>query len=76
MNLPNEDHVLRYVPWARLLRTEKGDVIGVLGSAFKLWSGEEYLSATWLEYFKCSTRDGNITDAIRTLRQSKIAVKP
>jgi hypothetical protein len=74
--LPADDHIVRYVPWARLRKTEDDVVIGVLGKAFKLREEEEYLSATWLEYFKCSTRTANVERAVKTIRASEIDVRP
>jgi hypothetical protein len=49
--LPDDHHVVRYVPWARLRKDEHENVIGVLGAAFRLRDGEQYLSATWAEFF-------------------------
>jgi hypothetical protein len=68
--IPDKDYVVRYVPWARLRKTEDDVAIGVLGSAFRLRDNEEYLSATWLEYFKCSTREANVESAVKTFRAS------
>lgn len=51
MNLPDEDHVMRYVPWARLRRDEDDNVIGFLAEAFELRQNEQELSLNWLEYF-------------------------
>jgi hypothetical protein len=50
-NLPDEDHVMRYVPWARLRRDGDDNVLGFLGEAFQLKPKEESLSVNWLEYF-------------------------
>ena len=74
--LPDDDHVVRYVPWARLRKTEDDVVIGVIGAAFKLRAGEDYLSATWLEYFKQATRQENIKSAVKAIRKSNIDVRP
>lgn len=49
-NLPDEDHVMRYVPWARLRRDENENVVGILPQAFQLRDGEKYLSVNWVEY--------------------------
>jgi hypothetical protein len=50
-NLPDEDHVMRYVSWARLRRDEDDNILGFLGAAFQLRPDEESLSVNWLEYF-------------------------
>jgi hypothetical protein len=65
--LPPEHHVIRYVPWARLRRDENEQVIG---------DNEEYLSATWLEYFPAASRQQMIIDAVHCIRASKIDVRP
>jgi hypothetical protein len=71
--LPAEDHVIRYVPWARLRKDEDDNVIGVLGAALRLRSDEDYLSATWVEYF-VGSHDDRIIAAVKTIRASKLKV--
>jgi hypothetical protein len=73
--LPDEHHVVRYVPWARLRKDENDNVIGVLGVAFKLRNDEQYLSATWAEFF-AGARADSIASAIKCIRASRIEVKP
>src|SRR5262245_33440033 len=73
--LPDKDHVVRYVPWARLRKDEHDNVLGVLGAAFKLRDTETYLSATWAEFFPGSRGDC-IATAIKTIRKSRIEVRP
>jgi hypothetical protein len=68
-NLPNEDHVMRYVPWRKLLRDEDNNVLGFLGEAFKLRVDEEYLSVNWLEYFD-GDRETKIQASVRTFRST------
>jgi hypothetical protein len=53
-SVPDEDHVVRFVPYAKLRKNDEGQVIGVLGEAFRLRVDEDYLSSSWLEFF-----DGN-----------------
>jgi hypothetical protein len=50
-NLPDEDHVMRYVPWGKLRRDEDDNVLGFLPQAFQLRPDEEALSVNWIEYF-------------------------
>jgi hypothetical protein len=50
-NLPDEDHVIRYVPWSRLLKDEDLNVLGFLPQAFQLRPEEDYLSINWLQYY-------------------------
>jgi hypothetical protein len=69
--LPDDHRVVRYVPWSRLRRDEDDNVIGVLGVAFKLRDGEEYLSATWAEFFRLAPPD-NVTAAIKEIRASSV----
>jgi hypothetical protein len=59
-NLPDEDHVIRYVPWSRLLKDEDQNVLGFLPQAFQLRPEEEYLSVNWIEY-----HDGDRATQIR-----------
>ncbi len=69
-NLPDEDHVMRYVPWSRLRRDENEHVIGFLGQAFELRSDESELSVNWLEYFD-GDKDRRIRESVRVLRNSR-----
>jgi hypothetical protein len=49
-NLPDEDHVMRYVPWTRLDKDEDDNVRGFLPQAFELRDDEDGLSVNWVEY--------------------------
>jgi hypothetical protein len=51
-SLPEQDHIMRYVPRSRLRRDEDDNVLGILPQAFANRNGEEFLSVNWLEYFK------------------------
>lgn len=73
--LPPEHHVVRYVPWARLRKDDEDNVIGVLGTAFKLRDEEEYLSATWAEYFQGAHQEC-VHFAVKAIRGSEINVTP
>lgn len=67
-NLPDGDHIVRYVPFSKLLRD--GDKpVGFLFSAFQLRDSEDGLSATWLEYF-AGDRVAQTTAAVRAFRAS------
>jgi hypothetical protein len=63
------------VPWARVRKDEDNNVCGILGEAFCLRPGEEYLSVTWCEYF-----DGDnlcqLKCAVEAIRKSKLEVRP
>ena len=74
--LPDNDHCVRYVPWARLRKDEDDNVIGVLGAAFRLRDDEEYLSATWTEFFTGPTHNDRVTASIQAIRASQIDVRP
>ena len=69
-NLPDEDHVMRYVSWNRLRRNEDGNVIGILAQAFELRLGEQSLSVNWLEYFD-GDRENKIRESVRTFRNTR-----
>ena len=73
--LEPDHHVVRYVPWTRLRKDELDNVIGVLGAAFRLRPDEEYLSATWVEYFS-GAYDQCVIGAVKVIRASDIDVKP
>lgn len=68
-NLPDEDHVMRYVPWTRLRKDEDDNVLGFLGDAFKLKPNEDHLSVNWLEYFD-GDRDMKIQASVRVFRNT------
>ena len=68
-NLPNEDHVMRYVPWGKLRKDEDDKVLGFLGEAFKLKPDEDALSVNWLEYFE-GDREARIQASVRTFRST------
>jgi hypothetical protein len=68
-NLPDEDHVMRYVPWARLLRDENDNVLGFLPQAFELRPEEDGLSVNWVEFFK-GDWETRVQQSVRTLRGS------
>jgi hypothetical protein len=73
--LPDDHHVVRYVPWAKLRKDEDDNVIGVYGIAFRLRDDEEYLSATWMEFFP-GTKGVCIQAAVNAIRASKMSVSP
>ena len=68
--LPDEDCVMRYVPWARLRKDENENVVGFLGQAFELRLGEPELSVNWLEYFD-EDRDKQIRESVKIFRSSR-----
>ena len=68
-NLPNDDHVMRYVPWGKLRRDEDDNVLGFLGEAFKPKLDEESLSVNWLEYFE-GEREAKIQASVKTFRST------
>jgi hypothetical protein len=71
--LEADHHCVRYVPWARLRKDEEDNVIGVLGAAFRLRDDEDYLSATWAEFFP-GDHEARICASVRAIRASKINV--
>jgi len=66
-NLPDEDHVMRYVPWTKLRRDENEHVIGFLPQAFELREEEQSLSLNWLEYFS-GDRNQRIRESVNMFR--------
>jgi hypothetical protein len=74
--IPDDNHVIRYVPWSRLRRNGNDEVIGILGEAFHLREKDKgRLSATWLEYFDPNGEE-LLIQAVRTIRASLLVVKP
>ena len=69
--LEDPDRLVRYVPWGKLIKDDDEKVIGVIGAAFALRSGEEYLSATWCEYFDGSS-DQTLRCAVGAIRNSEL----
>jgi hypothetical protein len=68
-NLPDEDHVMCYVPWGKLLKDKDDNVLGFLGTAFNLKPDEPSVSVNWLEYFG-GDRETNIEASIKTFRST------
>ena len=75
--IPPEHSLVRYVPWSKLRKDGDNEdkVIGVLATAFELRPVEEYLSATWLEFFP-GARTAMIQSAVNAIRASDIDVRP
>jgi hypothetical protein len=68
-NLPDDDHVMRYVPWGRLRRDGDDNVLGFLPQGFQRRETEESLSVNWIEYFS-GDRHSQITASVRMFRQT------
>jgi hypothetical protein len=69
-NLPDEHHVMRYVPWSKLRKDENENVIGFLPQAFELRDGELSLSLNWLEYFS-GDRNQRIRESVNMFRATR-----
>jgi hypothetical protein len=74
--LPDEDRVVRNVPWKKLLKDEDDNVLGFLPIAFELRRDEttptgfeEALSVNWLEYF--TTPQTRVRDCIWAMRKAR-----
>jgi hypothetical protein len=67
MKLPDQDEVMRYVPWSRLRRDENENVIGVLPQAYAMRLDEEGLSVNWLEHFQ-GDRQERINQSVAVFR--------
>ena len=72
-DLPDDHHVMRYVPWSKLLKDEDENVIGFLAQAFALRPNEESLSVNWLEYFG-GDRKANIRDSVLEFRRTLTSI--
>ena len=74
-NLPDTDHVIRYVSWNRLRRDGDDNVLGFLPQAFDLRPGEPYLSVNWLEYQE-GDRETQIRLSIWAMRCVRVVHEP
>ena len=69
--IPDSDHVMRHVPWKRLLRDGNDRITGFLPQAFEPREIDDgALSVTWIEYFSAEKSDG-IRGAAAAIRQSR-----
>src|SRR5437868_1468946 len=75
--LPDEDKVVRNIPWNRLRRDEDDKVLGFLGIAFELRPDsqsltgvEDSLSVNWIEYF--TDPETRIRDCIWSMRRARL----
>lgn len=66
--IPDDNHLLRHIPWSKLRKNENDEVVGILGEAFKMRENEKYLSATLLEHFS-GTQKEQIDLAIKEVRK-------
>lgn len=66
--IPDDNHLIRRIPWNNLLKDEQDNVIGILGEAFKRRNGESYLSANQLEHFS-GIYDEQIINAVKEIRK-------
>lgn len=70
--LPDEHHILRRVPWSRLLKDGDDNVIGFFPDAFKLRDGEPDLSVSWVEHHQGPTHEERVAQCIVELRKANI----
>ncbi len=49
LNVPDEDHIVRYVGWNQVAKDANDTVRGILAEAFRLRPDEDGLSVNWLE---------------------------
>jgi hypothetical protein len=70
-NLPDDDHVMRYVPWGRLRRDEDDNIIGILPEAFQLRQDEDSLSVGWVEFY--ANPETRVHQSVWALRNSRKA---
>ena len=68
-NIPDADHVMRYVSKNRLRRDESENIIGVLPQAFQLRPNEDALSVTWIDHF-VGDKATKIKESVHVLRKA------
>lgn len=72
MGLPDNNHVMRHVPYRKLLKDDEGNVLGLLPQAFELRERDKgKLSVNWIEYFENETQQENITSTVFALRTTR-----
>ena len=72
--LPDADSVVRHIN-SQLLVRENDEVIGCFPQAFELRENEQYLSASWLEYFSGSTEERMIAVVAAVAKARKVKVR-
>jgi hypothetical protein len=68
-SLPDADHVVRHVN-SQLVERDGDVILGILPQAFMLRKREEYLSASWLEFYDGS-RDEKIKQVIAGVSKAR-----
>lgn len=73
-DLPDPHHVVRHVPWTKLLKDDDENVLGVLGAAFAPRpSDNSELSVNWLEYFDSDRKIG-LNATVQSFRAHRLTV--
>ena len=83
MDIPDHHHVVRHVPFQKLLKDENGNVAdsngaayGILPQAFELREiDEKKLSVNWVEFFKKTTYPENLDACIQEIRRTREITK-
>lgn len=65
--LPDEDHLMRVVPYKKQRRDGDDNLLGFNAQAFEHRPNEEYLSKNWLEYFG-GTHQVNVQHCIAAVK--------
>lgn len=72
MGLPNDDHVMRHVPYKKLMKDSDGNICGLLPQAFELRDIDKgKLSVNWIEYFNKTSQTENIESTILAIRNAR-----
>ena len=74
-NLPDGDHIARYVPWAKVDKDDCDNVRGILWSAFQRRDDEDGLSVNWLERTGCENQEDALRTTVQFLRAGGLEVK-
>lgn len=68
--LPNPSRIVRYVGFNKMFKDEDENIFGPAIAAFELRPDEDYLSATWCEYF-AGAPDEQLRCAIEAIRNDR-----
>ena len=67
--IPDADRVLRYAKWKDLRKDENDQILGFNPQTFQLRDQEDYLSASWVDYFKPAA--GSLSQALESFSRRR-----
>lgn len=74
LNLPDDDHIVRYVPWTKVDKDANDNVRGILWTAYQRRDDEDGLSVNWLERTGCEDLEAQLRATV-SLLETAMTVK-